>query len=75
MENLALGKYRHYKGKHCEVLGVALHSETQEPLVVYRNCEDSEATKTEQLRARPYDLFVETIEIDGKKVPRFEYVG
>lgn len=75
MENLALGKYRHYKGKHCEVLGVALHSETQEPLVIYRNCEDSEETKTEQLRARPYDLFVETIEIDDKKVPRFEYIG
>ena len=31
-----LGLYRHYKGGEYEVLGVARHSETHEPLVVYR---------------------------------------
>ena len=30
------GKYRHYKGNDYEVLGLATHSETLEPMVVYR---------------------------------------
>jgi hypothetical protein len=32
------GRYRHYKGKEYEVIGVARHSETEESLVVYRTC-------------------------------------
>lgn len=35
-ETILPGKYRHYKGKDYEVLGVATHSETMEPMVVYR---------------------------------------
>lgn len=72
---LKKGKYRHYKGKHCEVLWLALHSETGEELVIYRNCEDSQVTGEEQLRARPYTIFVDEIEKDGKKVSRFSFVG
>lgn len=34
--DIRLGRYRHFKGKEYEVLGVASHSETLEPMVVYR---------------------------------------
>lgn len=36
MESIKPGRYRHFKGKEYEVLGVARHSETEEELVVYR---------------------------------------
>lgn len=61
------GIYLHYKNLKYEVLGVALHSETLEPMVVYRPLYETKAP----LWVRPYDMFVETIEVDGKKVPRF----
>jgi hypothetical protein len=39
-----LGKYRHYKGKEYEVIGVAKHSETLEELVVYRAMHEKTTT-------------------------------
>ena len=36
MESIKPGRYRHFKGKEYEVLGIACHSETEEELVVYR---------------------------------------
>lgn len=67
--------YQHYKGKHCEVIGVAKHSETGEELVIYKNCEDSASSGEIQLRARPLDLFIESVEVEGQSIPRFQYVG
>ena len=63
---LKLGLYRHYKGGLYEVIGVAKHSETLEDLVVYKakNNRDS-------LWVRPLFMFRETVEIDGKIIPRF----
>lgn len=75
MNKIKTGIYQHYKGKHCEVIGIAKHSETWEELVIYKNCEDSETTGEEILRARPLALFMETVEIEGEKVPRFHYVN
>ncbi len=67
---IKLGKYKHYKGNEYEVIGVAKHSETMEELVVYK------ALYGEQLLwVRPAGMFEEEVEIDGKKVPRFEYIG
>ena len=60
------GRYRHYKGKDYEVIGVARHSETQELLVVYR-CLYGEFG----LWVRPLAMFVEEVEIEGRLVPRF----
>jgi hypothetical protein len=60
------GKYRHYKGKDYEVIGVATHSETREPLVVYRPLYGEAA-----LWVRPLGLFAENVIVDGKSVPRF----
>lgn len=72
MENkkLKLGKYRHYKGKDYEVLGVARHSETLEEMVVYRALYGER-----DIWVRPLRMFFEKVEIDGKKIPRFAYVG
>ncbi len=63
---LPLGKYRHYKGGEYEVMGVARHSETLEPLVVYRPL-----YKDSGWWVRPYAMFVEEIEIDGIRQSRF----
>ena len=60
------GRYRHYKGNEYRVLGLARHSETLEPLVVY------EALYGERgLWVRPAAMFTETIYFAGQPVPRF----
>lgn len=69
---MKLGKYRHSKtGNFYRVIGVALHSETQEELVVYECLYDNPKSK---LWVRPKSMFLEEVEIDGKMVPRFEFV-
>lgn len=75
MAELKLGKYRHYKGKYYEVIGLARHSETLEELVVYKALYDSKDFGKNALWVRPKKMFLETIIIDGKKVPRFRLVG
>ena len=65
-----LGRYRHYKGGEYEVLGVARHSETLEPLVVYRPLAAASG-----LWVRPHAMFFEQIEVDGRLQPRFAPVG
>ena len=72
INQIKLGKYRHFKGKEKEyqVLGVARHSETGDELVVYKKLYDDYS-----LQVRPYAMFVEDVEVEGKKVPRFEYLG
>lgn len=63
---IALGKYRHYKGKEYEVIGVAKHTETLEDLVVYRALYGDG-----QVWVRPLRMFLEKVDIDGKKASRF----
>lgn len=64
------GRYRHYKGKEYEVIGVATHSETEERFVVYR------ALYGEQgLWVRPAAMFLETVVVNGRSYPRFRRVG
>lgn len=60
------GKYRHYKGKDYEVIGVATHSETRESLVVYRPLYGEGA-----LWVRPLAMFLEHVTFEGKEMPRF----
>lgn len=73
------GIYRHYKGKDYQVIGVALHTETQEKTVLYHALYDCPDLKDEYgdnpVFARPYAMFTGTIEYEGKTVPRFEYIG
>lgn len=75
MTKIKLGKYRHYKGKLYEIVGVANHSETLEKLVVYRALYNSPEFGENALWARPEKMFLEKVTIDGKEIPRFEYIG
>ncbi len=63
------GRYRHFKGMEYEVLGVARHSETLEEMVVYRALYGEGG-----LWVRPAAMFLETVEREGKTLPRFTYV-
>ncbi|MFF2369689.1 DUF1653 domain-containing protein [Agromyces sp. NPDC058110] len=63
------GLYEHYKGNRYEVLELARHSETEEWFVVYRALYGDHG-----VWIRPLDMFAETIEIDGARVPRFRPV-
>ena len=60
------GIYRHYKGALYEVLGTAQHSESEEPLVVYRALYGDYG-----LWVRPLDMFTESVTRDGQTQPRF----
>lgn len=60
------GRYRHYKGNEYEVIGIARHSETLEPMVVYRPLYGEG-----RLWVRPAAMFAENVVIDGKTQPRF----
>ena len=60
------GRYRHYKGGEYEVLGVVRHSETLEPLVLYRPLYNQSG-----LWVRPFSMFLEPIEFNGTVQPRF----
>ena len=60
------GRYRHYKGKDYQVLGVATHSEDGTKVVVYRPLYGDG-----DLWVRPLEMFVESVNINGIAQPRF----
>ena len=64
------GRYRHFKGKEYEVLYVATHSETLEPMVVYRALYGEHG-----VWVRPASMWNETVTRDGVTCPRFSYIG
>ncbi|HKB88364.1 MAG TPA: DUF1653 domain-containing protein [Patescibacteria group bacterium] len=69
---MKLGKYQHSKtGNFYKVIGVAKHSETLEELVVYEALYENPQGK---LWVRPVKMFLEKVEINGKKVPRFKFI-
>jgi hypothetical protein len=70
MTTVSPGRYRHYKGNEYTVLGVAQHSETKEELVVYRQKYGEQG-----LWVRPKQKFLETVNVDGQDVPRFQHLG
>ena len=64
------GTYRHFKGNLYQVIGIAHHSETTEPMVVYR------ALYGEQgLWVRPAAMWNEIVEKENYTGPRFQYIG
>jgi len=69
MKKLEIGAiYKHYKGTRVKVIGECLHSETQEPLVIYIHLEDGVTW------ARPKEMFLENVIVDGKEIERFEKI-
>lgn len=69
--HLEPGFYRHYKGQTYEVIGVARHSESMEPLVVYKATYQKEG---ENLWVRPYAMFTGTLTVEGQTVKRFSKI-
>ena len=63
------GKYRHFKGGEYELIAIAPHSETMEPMVVYRALYGAGG-----LWVRPLSMWSETVDRDGYHGPRFRYV-
>ena len=64
------GLYRHYKGMLYDVVDTVRHSETLEPMTLYR------ALYGEQgLWVRPTAMFNEEVVIDGVRQPRFAKVA
>lgn len=70
MEEIKLGRYRHFKGNEYEVVGIAKHSETLEPMVIYKALYDGGS-----LWVRPASMWNETLERDGKIFKRFTYIN
>lgn len=65
------GRYRHYKGGEYRVLGLARHSETLEPLVIYQALYGECGWWV-----RPAPMFTEQVELDGGiRVPRFTFLA
>ena len=70
MESIPCGRWRHFKGREYQVLAVARHSETLEPMVVYKALYGDG-----EVWVRPASMWNETVEREGKILPRFTYVG
>lgn len=70
LPELPTGRYRHYKGGEYEVIGTVRHSETLEPLVLYRALYGARG-----LWVRPAAMFQEEVVIDGLLQPRFQHLG
>ena len=70
MEEIKLGKYRHFKGNEYEVIAIAKHSETTEDYVVYKALYGDGG-----MWIRPASMWNETVERDGTTYKRFTYIG
>lgn len=70
MNEIKLGRYRHFKGNEYEVIAIAKHSETTEDYVVYKALYGDGG-----LWVRPASMWNETVERDGKTYKRFIYIG
>lgn len=67
--DIKLGKYRHFKGKEYEVIGIAKHSETLEPMVVYKALYGEGG-----IWVRPAHMWNETVDREDYQGPRFIYM-
>ncbi|MDG2176214.1 MAG: DUF1653 domain-containing protein [Gammaproteobacteria bacterium] len=69
---IPIGRYRHYKGNDYEVVGTARHSETGEDLVLYYPLYDDDEKKRSYW-VRPLTMFMESVVVESKTLPRFEF--
>ena len=73
-DQIQKGFYEHYKGKRYEVLDVAMHSETMEPMVVYKALYKGDFPEGSWW-VRPLAMFNENVTLQGQNVPRFKFIG
>ena len=64
------GIYRHFKGNMYELIDIAKHSETMEPMVVYRALYGENG-----LWVRPAQMWNEHVDREDYHGPRFTFVG
>ena len=70
MEEIRPGRYRHFKGREYQVIGMARHSETEEWMVVYQPLYGEGG-----FWVRPAAMWSEQVDRDGYSGPRFIYIG
>ena len=70
MNEIKIGRYRHFKGNEYEVIAIAKHSETTEDYVVYKALYDDGG-----MWVRPASMWNETVDRDGVTYKRFTYIG
>lgn len=66
LPSIETGRYRHYKGGEYEVLGTVRHSETLEPMVLYRPLYNQTG-----MWVRPFEMFIDHVDVDRVSGPRF----
>lgn len=71
MSEVELGIYRHYKGGIYRVVGIGTHTESKEKMVIYK----TEGGDELDVWLRPLAMFIEDVEVDGKKQPRFKKIS
>ena len=64
------GRYRHYKGMEYEVLDTVRHSETLQPMTLYRALYGERG-----LWVRPAEMFLEQVTVHGITQPRFTKIS
>lgn len=64
--NIVPGIYQHYKGKDYKVIGIGMHTETEEKLVLYQSLYGNF-----DFWARPVSMWIEQVEYEGQILPRF----
>lgn len=75
LPKVKLGVYRNYKNHDYEVVGIGTQTETREIYVVYKALYETPGYDENALWIRPYDMFISNVVVNGKEVPRFEYIG
>ena len=73
MQMVEPGEYLHYKGGRYQVVGIGLHTETEEPYVVYKPLYEIEGGQPD-FWLRPLGMFTGTVVVDGAETPRFRRV-
>jgi len=66
--NSYIGRYKHYKGAIYNVIGKAIHTETNEEMIIYKN-------EQNETFARPQSLFFGEVEVNGVTKPRFKKIS
>ena len=76
MEKLVTGSiYRHYKGHLCKLLNLGKLEEDLEEVVIYQELDDSKEYGNNAIWVRRKSIFLEEVDVNGEKVPRFKYIG